>query len=66
MTPKKAIEAVSQGYLVRCTRMEYPEIRKALQKYAGKQVDNGQDIYAQISLNEVKRLDAHFFGANIP
>jgi len=65
MTPKEAIQMVSQAWLVECTIEEYPEIRKALQEYAGTQIDNGQDIYAQIALSEVKRLDNQFSGFNI-
>ncbi|MBU0977319.1 MAG: hypothetical protein KKD18_02805 [Nanoarchaeota archaeon] len=56
-TTKEAIQAISTGQLVDCTKEEYPEIRKAIQDYAGKQIDNGQDIYAQIALMEIKRLD---------
>lgn len=62
MTPKQAVQAISGGSLVECTKEEYPEIRKALQEFAGKQIDNGQDIYAMIALEEVRRLDNYFRG----
>jgi len=66
VTPKEAIAAISQVSLVECTKGEYPEIRKALHEYAGEQVDNKQDIYAQIALNEIRRLDNYFnFGKNL-
>ena len=55
---KQAIEAVSRGNLVKCSKEDYhSEVRTALQKYASEMIDDGQDIYAQIALNEVKRLD---------
>lgn len=60
MTPKEAVQAISRASLVDCTEEEYPEIRKALHEYAGKQIDNRQDIYAMITLDEVKRLDNLF------
>ncbi len=60
MTPQEAVKAISKASLVDCTKEEYPEVRKALQEYASKQIDNGQDIYAMIALEEVKRLDAYF------
>lgn len=60
MTPVQAIQAISLGSLVECTKEEYPEIRTALQKYAGEKIDTGQDIYAQIALEEVRRLDGKF------
>lgn len=60
MTPQEAVQTISRADLIECTEEEYPEIRKAVQEYAGRQIDNGQDIYAQIALEEIKRLDAKF------
>ena len=60
MTPNQAIDAVSKGHLVKCTKEEYPEIRKALHEYSGKLIEGKQDIYAQIALSEVRRLDDFF------
>ena len=57
MTPQEAVSAVRGAGLVECEAGEYPEIRKALHKYAGDQIDAGQDIYAQIALWEISRLD---------
>jgi hypothetical protein len=57
MTPKEAIQAVYHGRLVECTADEYPEIRRALQDQAGKQIDGGDHLRAQIALMEVQRLD---------
>jgi hypothetical protein len=60
-TPKDyaqvAPAAIQAGSLVRCTKEAYAEVRRALQHNAGKWVDEGLGMYAQIALNEVKRLD---------
>ena len=57
MTIQEAINAVQTGALISCTKDKYPALREALHKYAGDQINNGQDIYAQIALMEIKRLD---------
>jgi hypothetical protein len=58
VNPEQALEAVYAGRTVECTAEEYPAIRRALQEKAGKWIDQGQDIRAQIALQEVRRLDA--------
>ena len=42
---------------------EYLLIRGWLQDIAGESIDQGQDIYAAIALNEVKKLDEQFSDA---
>ena len=62
MTPEqeKAIAAIRSGGLVDCTKENYLAIRAALQDFAGKSIDDGQDVYAQIALSEVRRVDNLF------
>ena len=56
MNAEEAVEVVRQGRIVHCTASEYhAEVRSALQKQAGKWIDEGQDPYAWVALNEVKR-----------
>ena len=62
MSPSEAIAAVYSGRLVECSYADWPEIRAALQLWAGECIDCGHDIRAQIALQEVKRLDAKFWG----
>jgi hypothetical protein len=57
MTPKEAINAIKNGNLVVCSVSEYPDIRRALHEFAGSSLETDQDIYAQIALSEIKRLD---------
>ena len=58
MTPEeKAVNAVYNGNLVDCTTEEWPSVRRALQDQAGKWIDQGQGMRAQIALREVKRMD---------
>ncbi len=58
MTGNEAVAMIRQAKLVHCTKMEYEqEIRGALQDAAGKWLDQGQDPYAIITLQEVRRLD---------
>lgn len=53
-----AISNVKQGKFVDCTKEQYEvEVRSALQDQAGKWIDEGQDPYAILALEEVKRLD---------
>ena len=44
---------------------EYLLVRGWLQDIAGESIDNGQDIYAVIALNEVKKLDEQTGSAQI-
>jgi hypothetical protein len=40
-------------------------IRAALQEFAGDMIDQGPDVYAQVALVEVKRLDRKWKGADV-
>lgn len=54
-------QTVMNGKCIDCTKDEYHQfVRKGLQDFAGESIDNGQVIYTQIALNEVKRLDKKF------
>ena len=58
MNAEEAVAAVHQGKLVDCSGTEYHgEVRSALQRQAGKWIDEDQDIYAWMALSEVRRLD---------
>lgn len=58
MTKKEAINQVYNGNPIECTKEEYEnEIRTALQEFAGKMMEQNQDIRAKIALEEVRRLD---------
>ncbi len=58
MNASEAVDDVYRGKLVECSGKEYrDEIRRALQDQAGKWIDEGQDPYAWVALQEVKRLD---------
>jgi len=57
----KALMAIKKGQLVKCSQIEYEsDVRAALQQFAGEMIDQGQDIYAQLALEEVRRLDREF------
>ena len=60
MTPDEAVNAIHFGNTVKCTAEEWPTIRTAIQDAAGKYIDNGDPMRAQIALMEVQRLDALF------
>ena len=60
MNKSQVKQLVMSGNLVECSQEEYPDVRRYLQEFAGESVDNGQIIYTQIALNEVRRLDAKF------
>lgn len=55
-----AICAVEMGRLVDCEAADWPEVRRALQDQAGKWLDWGDDMRAQVALCEVQRLDSKF------
>ena len=58
MNAHEAISAIHEGRPVDCTAAEYhEEIRTVLQDRAGRWIDGGQDPYAWVALEEVKRLD---------
>jgi len=58
MNANEAVAAIYNGDLVVCTADEWPELRRVIQEQAGKWIDQGQGIRAQIALEEVRRLDA--------
>jgi len=61
MTIQEAIDAIRQGKFVECTADEWNAgLRTGLQDQAGKWIDQGQDPYAILALEEVKRLDGKF------
>lgn len=61
MTPAEAINAISSGRLVYCSSEEkYLKVRNALREYAFYKIGSDDDVYAQIALAEIKRLDNHF------
>jgi len=51
---------IRRGAGIKCTVEEYPNVRNWLHEYAGSKIDTGQDPYAIIALEEVRRLDAVF------
>lgn len=51
---------VMRGNLVQCSQDEYQDVRRYLLEFSGESIDNGQTVYAVISLGEVKRLDSLF------
>jgi hypothetical protein len=58
MTDKR-IQRLYDGVPITCTAEEWlGGLRSEVHKFAGKMVDHGQDVRAQIALEEVRRLDA--------
>lgn len=57
---ERALNAVYQGNVVKCTPEEYKEIRGVLQDQAGRWIDEGDAVRATIALEEVRRLDKKF------
>lgn len=58
---KSYINAIHNGNLITCKKETYEKgLREHLQEYAGKCIDNGDHVRAQIALEEVKRLDELF------
>lgn len=53
-------EAVMKGQTIGCLKSQWPEYRAALQRVAAWATDNKQAVYANIALNEVRRLDRVF------
>ncbi len=54
---EKVQGAIHNGDPIRCTKEEYPLIRKELHKIAGAYIDDGDAVRGTIALREVKRLD---------
>jgi len=53
------LSALYRGEPLACTAEQWHGgLRTAVQKHAAKMVDGGQDIYAVIALEEVRRNDA--------
>jgi hypothetical protein len=63
MTPSEAVNAAYSGDLVKCSADEWPAVRRALQDAAGKMIDSGQGMRANLMLQEVRRLDGVFGAA---
>ena len=62
-SPEEKLRLLYQGNPIQCTKEEYNDgLRSAIQDFAGKMIDDGQDIRAIIALEEVKRLDALLTG----
>lgn len=53
-------EAVMKGQTIGCLKSQWPQYREALQRVASWAIDNKQAVYANIALNEVRRLDRVF------
>ena len=61
MDERMVAQAIMQGNLVECSEEDYKnKIRHLLHQLAGNKIDQSQDIYAMIALNEIKRLDNKF------
>lgn len=58
----KAVDAVYEGKPVCCEdkKVYLREIRPAVQRVAGKWLDEGDSVRAQIALEEIRRLDQKF------
>ena len=52
------VSGLYEGNPIKCTAEEYRNsLRSQIQAFAGKMIDDGQDIRAIIALEEVRRLD---------
>lgn len=57
----KFLEALRRGEPLACTQEQWlGGLRGAVQDYAGKMIDMGQDVYAIIALEEVRANDARY------
>lgn len=55
---KERVKAsIHTGDPIKCTKEEYPLIRKALHQLAGEYIDDGDTVRGSIALWEVRRLD---------
>ena len=55
------VKELYNGNPIKCTEKEYRDfLRSQIQNFAGKMVDEGQDVRAMIALSEVKSLDKKF------
>lgn len=50
-------DRVAHGQVVVCSQEDWPQYRQALQKLAAELLDKRQGVFANIALNEVRRLD---------
>lgn len=55
-----ALGRIMEGKRVEVSKEFWPKVRTEIQIQAGKWIDDKQDVYAMIALEEVKRLDALF------
>lgn len=53
-------DTIMQGKTISCAKGRWSEYRAALHKLAAWATDNKQGVYANIALNEVRRLDRVF------
>ena len=61
MTSDGRVRGLYNGNPIECTEEEYKDfLRSEIQDFAGKMIDDGQDIRAIIALQEVKILDKKF------
>lgn len=61
---KNAINAISEGKPVVCSKSDYEYVRNGILEYAGKCIDSEDGVRAQIALMEVKRLNGEFSISN--
>ena len=57
---REVIAAIVRGDRVRCTPLEYPEVRWALREQAGQWIDQQRDRLATAAFEEMHRLDILF------
>lgn len=62
VTPQDAVDAMYRSGTVECLAEEYPPIRAALLRKAGKWAEWGYPNLAQRARDEIKRLDLQFPG----
>lgn len=63
---RRAVEQLSKGGVVECSTGDYiAAVRDGLQEYAGRMLEDGEELRARAALAEVQRLDAvHAFGVS--
>lgn len=58
-------DTILKGQTISCSKQQWSVYRQALQRTAKWATDNNQPIYANIALNEIKRLDRlHNYGGD--
>lgn len=50
-------ESIMHGQVIKCSADVWPEFRAALKRLAGKLLADGAQVYANVALNEIRRLD---------